>query len=217
MGKARKYKPFSKEDADAYAGKGGLSNFFPVVPKKKKRGRPAKNAKKRGRPPRNNKSPPTPPPHLRKSPPEIAAANNDGNDGVGPVEEDGDEEEEDDDVDGEDAGAPKKRGAELIGVRLPIVLKWKQLSMIGSRRQEMPLIVMVRPLRMRKFLLVWSISPTTLFTNTFTQKKANEGFLEMESEDDKSFWTMMMYNFLGKLWHVLTAVMMVPARRRGRI
>jgi len=112
MGKARKYKPFSKEDADAYAGKGGLSNFFPVVPKKKKRGRPAKNAKKRGRPPRNNKSPPTPPPHLRKSPPEIAAANNDGNDGVGPVEEDG-EEEEDDDVDNEDAGAPKKKRSRI--------------------------------------------------------------------------------------------------------
>jgi len=80
----------SKEDADAYAGKGGLNNFFSVVPKKKKRGRPAKNAKKRGRPPRNNKLPPTPPPHLRKSPPEIAAANNDGNnDGIGPVEEAG--------------------------------------------------------------------------------------------------------------------------------
>jgi hypothetical protein len=89
-----------------------LSNFFPVVPKKKKRGRPAKNAKKRGRPPRNNKSPPTPPPHLRKSPPEIAAANNDGNDGVGPVEEDG-EEEEDDDVDNEDAGAPKKKRSRI--------------------------------------------------------------------------------------------------------
>ncbi len=82
---------------------------------------------------------------MRKSPPEIAAANNDGNnDGIGPVEEAGEEEEEDDDVDGEDAGAPKKRGAELIGVRLPIVLKWKEQSMIGSRRQDMPLIVMVR-------------------------------------------------------------------------
>jgi len=50
---------------------------------------------------------------LRKSPPEIAAANNDGNDGVGPVVEDGDEEEEDDDVDGEDAGAPKKKRSRI--------------------------------------------------------------------------------------------------------
>ena len=50
---------------------------------------------------------------MRKSPPEIAAANNDGNDGVGPVVEDGDEEEEDDDVDGEDAGAPKKKRSRI--------------------------------------------------------------------------------------------------------
>jgi hypothetical protein len=175
LGKAKKSQPFNKEDADAYAGKGGLNNFFSVVPKKKKRGRPAKNAKKRGRPPRNNKSPPTPPRHLRKSPPEIAAANNDVNDGVaGPVEEAG-EEEKDDNVDDEDAGAPNKKKSRINWVRLPIVLKWKQRSMIGSRRQEMPLIVMVRPLRMRVCLLVWSGSPTTLFTNTFTLGNKHNG------------------------------------------
>jgi len=33
MGKAKKYKPFNKEDAEEYAGKGGLTNFFPFVPK----------------------------------------------------------------------------------------------------------------------------------------------------------------------------------------
>ena len=154
---------------------------------------------------------------MRKSPPEIAAANNDGNDGVGPVVEDGDEEEEDDDVDGEDAGAPKKKRSRINWGAPPHRAKMETAINDWFQKTGDAVDSKVRPLMMRVCLLVWSGSPTTLFTNTFTQKKANEGFLEMESEDDKSFWTMMMYNFLGKLWHVLTAVMMVPARRRGRI
>eukprot|EP00957_Ditylum_brightwellii_P199629 15218490-Ditylum_brightwellii.AAC.1 len=67
MGKAKKHKPFSKEDAEAYGA--GLKNYFGVVQPKKQRGRP-KKSKGRGRP--KNTSPPTPPPHTQKSLPEIA-------------------------------------------------------------------------------------------------------------------------------------------------
>lgn len=116
MGKANKDRLFSKDSGEAYAGKGGLTQYFKQSKKrgrpKKKRGRPKKNnAKKGGR--SSNKSPPDPPRHLQKSPPEqsaAAAAGEDVEDGVNPVEDAGGEEEEeefeDDDV---DDVAPKKK------------------------------------------------------------------------------------------------------------
>ena len=80
MVKAKKNQPFRQGSEAAYA-PGGLHKFFnkkktkTLAKKKKKIGRPAKNkAKTVGCPISSNKSPPTPRPHLRKSPPEIAAA-----------------------------------------------------------------------------------------------------------------------------------------------
>ena len=67
MGKANKYEPFNKEDAEAYGA--GLKNYFGVVQPKKQPGRP-KKSKGRG----------------RKSPPEIATTTAD----VGEEDEDAD-------------------------------------------------------------------------------------------------------------------------------
>lgn len=91
-----------------------MTSFFSAAPKqkpKKKRGRPSKSKQNRGRP-KKNASPPTPPRHLRKSPPEIAAANaiaekeDKDVDNEEDVEEDVEEEEEED-------GAPKKKKSRI--------------------------------------------------------------------------------------------------------
>ena len=206
MGKAKKHKQFSKEDAEEYNG-GGLKNYFGVAPPKKKRGRPTKSIS-RGRPKNITSTPP------RKSPPEIATTTAD----VGEEDEDTNAVVDDDDDD-DDMGAPKKKKKKkktrTNWGKPPHRAKMEKAISDWFKKEGDAIDSNGEPI---EDMHVYAGLIDIPFNSLYKYLNPNEderGFLEMESEDDLSFWRWRMYSSLEKLWLDKIDAMMVPARRKG--